>query len=274
MELNSRLRCDSIADREDLLQEVKRRFIAKIESLNVGSVNEQCRDLNSDSDCMDEVVASSPLGSKEALGETERKDFPLLRGKEVLMQAVYRGYAGQAFTTASGSFQGCLGDVLKWPLQSTFERAVFIATMNAVLRSLDLIEGTVHCKNDGPGECASHLGQWLAEQGADKVGLIGMQPALLEALVKTLGPEKVMVADLAEAGTVHCGVKVLDGLEASRIFEECQIILITGSTLVNGTIDGLMENALSHKRRVVFFGTTMSGAAYLLGLERFCPCST
>ncbi|HUI39540.1 MAG TPA: hypothetical protein VLY86_01275, partial [Methanothrix sp.] len=171
------------------------------------------------------MVASSPLGSKEALGELERKDFPLMRGKEVLMQAVYRGFAGQAFTTASGSFQGCLGDVLKWPLQSTFERAVFIATMNAVLRSLGLIEGTVHCKNDGPRACASHLGLWLKDQGADRVGLIGMQPALLEALVKALGPERVMVSDLADAGKVCCGVNVLDGLESSKIFEECQIIL-------------------------------------------------
>lgn len=269
MELNPRLRCDSTAYREDLLQEVKRRLIAKMESLN-----DLRRGLNSDSDSMEEVIASSPLGPKEALGETERKDFPLLMGKEVLMQAGYKGYAGQAFTTASGSFHGCLGDVLKWPLQSTFKRAVFIATMNAVLRSLGLIEGTVHCKDDGPRECATHLSLWLKEQSADKVALIGMQPAILETLVIALGPERVMVADLAEAGKVRCGVKVLDGLESSRIFEECQIILITGSTLVNGTIDGLIENALRHKRRVVFYGTTIAGAAYLLGLERFCPCST
>lgn len=266
MEPNPRALCDPDAKGEGLLQEAKRRLIAKIESLN------DCSGPNSDS--IDEVVASSPLAPKEALGEPERKDFPLLRGKEVLMQAHYRGYAGQAFTTASGSFQGCLGDVLKWPLKSTFERAVFVATMNAVLRSLGLVEGTIHCKDDGPRECASHLGLWLKEQGAEKVGLIGMQPALLEALVKTLGPERVMVSDLPEAGKMRCGVEVLDGLESTRIFEECQIILITGSTLVNGTIDGLMENALRHKRRVVFYGTTIAGAAYLLGQERFCPCST
>ena len=54
----------------------------------------------------DEVVVSSPLSSREAIGELDRDDFPLLRGKEVLMQAAYRGAAGQAFTSASGSLNG------------------------------------------------------------------------------------------------------------------------------------------------------------------------
>jgi len=42
----------------------------------------------------------------------------------------------------------------------------------------------------------------------------------------------------------------------------------------HGTIDLLMELAESNSRRVVFYGTTIVGAAYLLGLERMCPSST
>jgi len=83
-----------------------------------------------------------------------------------------------------------------------------------------------------------------------------------------------MVSDLAEAGQTRCSIKVLDGLDSTQIFEQCPLILITGSTLVNGTIDSLMETARQHGNRVVFFGTTIAGAAYLLGLERWCPCST
>jgi hypothetical protein len=100
-----------------------------------------------------------------------------------------------------------------------------------------------------------------------------MQPALLEALVEALGPDRVMVSDLAEAGKVRCGVKVLDGTDSSSMFECCQIVLVTGSTIVNGTVDCLTESAKLHKRRVVFYGTTIAGAAHLLGLERWCPCS-
>ncbi len=249
-------------NRRDLLQDAKRRFIAEIESQGSG-----CDDLN------DDVVVSSPLSSKDALGEPDRDDFPLLSGKEVLMQAVYRGFVGQAFTAASGSFHGSLGDVLELPLQSTFERAVFISTMNAVLRCSGLVEKTVHCKNDGPKECALRMGSWIKEQGAKRVGLVGMQPALLEALVNALGPERVMVSDLADAGTTRYGVRVLDGTESSHMFEDCQLMLITGSTLANCTIDGLMENVSRHEIRAVFYGTTIAGAAYLLDLERWCPCS-
>lgn len=69
------------------------------------------------------------------------------------------------------------------------------------------------------------------------------------------------VSDLAEAGKVSCGVKVLDGMDSSEIFECCQIILMTGSTIINGTVGELMEKARSHNRRVVFYGTTIFGSS-------------
>ena len=80
----------------DILVEARTRLIAKLES--------RCKEINGRSELNDEVVVSTPLSSREAIGEQDRDDFPLLRGKEVLMQAVYRGAAGQAFTSASGSF--------------------------------------------------------------------------------------------------------------------------------------------------------------------------
>ncbi|NMB85799.1 MAG: hypothetical protein A4E44_01379 [Methanosaeta sp. PtaB.Bin018] len=242
----------------DLLQEAKRRFCAEL----------NLEDLN----C--EVVVSLPLSPRDAIGDPGRDDFPILRGREVLMQAVYKGAAGQAFTSAKGSFRGTLRDALSMPLAGSFERAVLVSTINATLRYRGLIDKTVHCKDEGPKRCADRMASWIAEQHADAVGLIGMQPALLEALVRSLGPEKVMVSDLAEAGSARCGVKVLDGMDSSDIFERCQLILITGSTIVNGTIGDLLEMASRHRRRVVFFGTTIAGVAYLLGMERWCPSST
>jgi uncharacterized protein (DUF4213/DUF364 family) len=221
----------------------------------------------------EEVVVSTPLSAKEAIGEPERDDYPILRGKEVLMQATYRGSSGQAFTSARGSFQGSLNDVLELPLENAFEMAVLVSTMNAVLRHQGLIEGTVHCKDDEPAKCASCLKEWLADQNSDRVGLVGMQPAFLEAMVEVLGPDRVMVSDLANAGKVRCGVKVLDGMDCEEIFRDCDLILATGSTLANGTIDGILDNAMRHGKRLVFYGTTIAGAAYLLGLERWCSCA-
>jgi len=75
---------------------------------------------------------SGPLSSREARGELDRDDFPLLRGKEVLMQAVYRGSAGQAFTSASGSFTASLGDsytyrlILMLPVSQTLSAQLIL----------------------------------------------------------------------------------------------------------------------------------------------------
>jgi uncharacterized protein (DUF4213/DUF364 family) len=228
--------------RKDLLREAKRRLFAELEYRSCG-----CENLSY------EVLVSRPLSSKDAIGDPGRDDFPILRGKEVLMQSIFRGSAGQAFTAARGSFNGTLGDVLELPLTKIFERAVLISTMNAVLRYFNLIEGSVHCKDESPRRCADCMAEWICDQGAEDVGLVGLQPAILEALVQTLGPDRVFVSDLVGAGKKRSGVTILDGMNSHEIIERCEMILITGSTLANGTIDGLMETALRHERRVVFF---------------------
>ena len=39
-------------------------------------------------------------------------------------------------------------------------------------------------------------------------------------------------------------MRVLDGMQAGEMLESCSLILITGSTLANGTIVDLMEAAI------------------------------
>ena len=224
-------------------------------------------------DLDDEVVVTRPLSSYEAIGEPDRDDFPLLRGEEVLMHAVYRGSAGQAFTSAKGAFSGTLKEVLGFPLSTTFERATFVCTMNAVMRYLGLVEGTVHCKDSGPKDCASRLKEWLRDEKITSVGLVGMQPAFLEALVEVFGSD-VMVSDMQEAGNIKYGREVLDGMDQSELFEQSQLVFITSTTLVNNTIDDMLKLAERNQNRVVFYGTTIAGAAYLMGWDRWCVCSS
>jgi len=57
----------------------------------------------------EEIAVSSPLRPQEAVGNPGRDDLPILRKKEVLVQAVFRGVAGQAFSADRGNFQGSLG---------------------------------------------------------------------------------------------------------------------------------------------------------------------
>ena len=48
----------------------------------------------------------------------------------------------------------------------------------------------------------------------------------------------------------------------------CDIALVTGTTMVNGTINGIET-----EKPVIFFGVTIAGPARLLGLAHFCPFS-
>jgi uncharacterized protein (DUF4213/DUF364 family) len=253
-------------EKPDLLEIARLRFISELDRW--------CdqRDVPRD-ELDDQVVATRPLSSTEAIGNPERDDFPILRGREIMMEASYRGSFGQAFTSARGVFSGTLEEVLELSLEKTFERAVLVSTINAVMRDLGLVEGTVHCRDAGPRDCAAGLGLLWREERPLRVGLVGLQPAILWSLVETFGPERVMVSDLACAGETRSGVKVLDGARPRSLFESCPTVLITGTTLVNGTIDGLMELADRFENRVVFYGTTIAGAARLLNLKRWCICS-
>ncbi|MBN2250696.1 MAG: hypothetical protein JW724_01300, partial [Candidatus Altiarchaeota archaeon] len=44
------------------------------------------------------TIRTHILKPSEAIGNPDRKDFPLLKGKEVLMQATFLGMKGQAYT--------------------------------------------------------------------------------------------------------------------------------------------------------------------------------
>jgi hypothetical protein len=57
----------------------------------------------------------------------------------------------------------------------------------------------------------------------------------------------------------------------SSVLWWCDLALVTGTTVVNGTIGSILEVAGA---KAVFYGISIAGIARLLGLERFCPRST
>ena len=80
-----------------------------------------------------------------------------LKGRERLMDAEFSGCRGAAYSDMCGNFNGTIADVINLDLRNNFYRAVFISTINAVLGKLELISRTVHCRNEGPVNCARHL---------------------------------------------------------------------------------------------------------------------
>jgi uncharacterized protein (DUF4213/DUF364 family) len=219
-------------------------------------------------------VTIGTLSVKQAIGSPERQDFPLLRGKEVMIEAEFRGSHGQAFTDRPNSFSGSLDDVLALNLTTNDNRAVFIATLNAVAAHLKMVAGTRHCHDEEPEECARQIAQHILEDpGRVKVGLIGLQPAILENLALTFGTDNVRCTDLNpnNISVDKYGVIIWDGkTETEKLIEWCDVLLATSSTIVNNTFDGIRETAVSRGKRLILFGVTGAGVAALLGLEILC----
>ncbi len=216
------------------------------------------------------LISGKPLTPHEAIGSPDRNDFPLLKGKEKLMQASVEGYIGQAYTDQPDDFQGKLEEILSLSPTNNFKRAVIVATLNAVMRKRGLVSGTIHCKDTGPTECSVKLVEKIkSEYGQPKVAMFGYQPAMVDMLTKNF-TARVFDLDPDNTGRIINGVKIESGIcDFEEVAAWCDLILVTGSTVVNGTIDSF----LNVKKPVIFYGTTIAGVAATLGLKRFCPVS-
>ncbi len=214
-----------------------------------------------------EVVSARTLTPQEVIGKPERDDFPLLKGKEVMIQADFKGSLGQAFTDMPGNYSGSLREILAIPLDNNFKRAVFIATLNAVLRHLNYISKTIHCRDKEPGECAAQLVNYIKELfGNPRIAFIGMQPAMVENLTAQF---EIRVVDLDpdNVGQKKCGVMIEDVFHTKEILSWGDIVLATGTAVVNNTLTSLLI-----EKPIIFYGVTIAGVAYLKGYEQYCFC--
>ncbi len=227
-----------------------------------------CRENNLD---LDELsIATKGLSVEDAIGKTQRRDFPILTGKEVMLQASYKGCSGQAFTSAPAEYVGSLRDILDADIANDDHAlSLFIASVNAVMRYLGLIDATLHCKDDGPEICAGKYVEYMKETYGEnpKVLLVGFQPAFLDHLSDyfnvrclDLNPENI--------GKEKYGVTIEDGHDFEDVRDWADVIMCTGSTIANGS----MVDYMNLDKDVIFYGTSAAGAAELLGLKRLCFC--
>ena len=52
------------------------------------------------------------------------------------------------------------------------------------------------------------------------------------------------------------------------------MVLVTGTTLVNGTFDDLWNYSRDVKKELLLYGVTSAGVCKLMNLPRICPCAT
>ena len=215
-----------------------------------------------------EVKAKS-LTAEEAIGVTERKDYPILTGTDVMIEATYKGFKGQAFTSAPADFSGTLSDILKLDYMNDDQAAgLLVATINAVLGSMGICDRMVHCRNEGPKKCGIEIGDYVKEKYADKkILVVGYQPSIIENLTKRGLNVRALDLDPKNVGSERCGITIEHGVnDMDDAKQWAEVILCTGSTVCNGTIVDYLDTG----KQTYFFGTSLSGVAALLGLPRLC----
>ena len=220
------------------------------------------------------LVTVGVLSTKQAIGTPSRQDYALLEGKEVMIEAQFKGSFGQAFTDQPDGFTGHLNDVLNLNLITSQERAIFVATLNAVMAHLGMVTGLRHCRDEEPEECALQIAEYILNKfGKAKVGLIGLQPAILEKLVKAFSSANIRCVDLnsKNIGSYKYGAEIWDGrTDTPRLISWCDVLLVTSSTIVNDSFDDISKYALKLGKPLIVFGVSGAGLSVLLGLERVC----
>ena len=206
-----------------------------------------------------------PMTPEEAIGRPDDTDYPIIKGRERIMEASFKTAKGHAFSDELGNSTCNVKQLVERIPESTRERAEFIAALNAIYRYLGLCERTVHCKDNEPRYCAQDLATRIDE--GLKVLLVGLQPRIVEFL-SGRNPLRVVDLDPDNIGATRFGVTISDPATTREAIDWCDVILATGSTIVNGTLPDFLGTG----KRVILYGVTISAAAEILGLGRYCQC--
>lgn len=203
---------------------------------------------------------------------------PVRKGREHLVEAVVDGAVGQAWTDQPSEWSGTLGDVLQMPLKAASRRAIVVATLNALSGRLGLTGHNLRCRRGESVACGRELVAQLKRRFEDsaRILLVGYQPGLAEALVKAFGPKSVRVLDhdADNIGRTLHGVRIENGdADYSGDVRWCDLMVVTGSSVVNGTLDDLLRHSQDASKPLVFFGNTIAAVAAIADLQRLCPAA-
>jgi hypothetical protein len=140
--------------------------------------------------------------------------------------------------------------------------------MNAVMNKHELADECLGCGEEEEERCATHIAnQYAKNNGNVNVLLAGYQPHMMKALAARF-PLRVLDLEPANIGKTIFGVTIEDGITAcAEATRWAEVILCSGSALTNGTFFDYVKLP----KDVMFYGTTIAGAARALGLRRICP---
>jgi len=207
--------------------------------------------------------------------ELPSREYAIARGKEVIMECVFRGAKAHVFTASSFSGSLMLKDVLELDLNTISNRALFYGSLNAVMRYLGLIDKTIHCRGREPLRCAESLADEVVSKYGDVPALlVGYQPAMAKALAGVLKNFYVTDMNPDNIGKKVGNSVVLSHTENFRLLKKVKVALVTGSALVNSTLWPLYSEARRLGVELIVYGVTAAGATKVLNINRYCRFGT
>lgn len=228
---------------------------------------------------LDEKIICEYITGKEL--RLPGSDYVLMRGPEILLTCRFRNSIGQVFTVAPKNYTGTLREVLDLDLSDPYERSIFYAVTNAVLKELGYIKNTVHCEKDKPVECGRSLVfDLLGKYGVSaRILHIGYQPGHCSFL-NMFYRDNSLVTDLKDEiiWSPKLGRQVYDGVDNRIYIGLSDVVLVTASTVVNGSFWDIVSQAIILRKDIIVYG--ISAGAVIWFLEKlpfkvgsFCPFS-
>lgn len=160
------------------------------------------------------------------------------------------GRVGVAYTFRPGPAAGCTVFREPRPLadRKAGEIAPFLASANPVEAALGLATLNAVANGRARGAVEADVLEALELRPSDEVAMVGHFEPLVAPLRRAV--RRVRIFELAPRGD-----GVLPAEEAARGLPECQVALITSTTLLNHTLDGLLA-AAGACRSVVLLGAS------------------
>ncbi len=197
------------------------------------------------------------------------------RGGEWIVEASLLQSKGEAIVHTPCNFEGPLHDLLSLPLDNERNRAFVVSSVNALLRELKLVDQNLYCLSPDPSNCRMEIVRTILKRyGLVHVGMAGLKPSLVEQLVETFGVDRIRIVDPFErnVGNIHSGVEVWDVTDRTKdMVKRSDVVLFTGSTLVNGTFDLIWEEIHAQGKDYIAYGNTILGIGMLMGVDGICP---
>ena len=209
------------------------------------------------------------------IGSPKRQDYADSKGQRDYgrAKADFKGFKGQAFTTHPEEFSGTLQEAFDLDSGAPGNRALLVATLNAVAAYLGVCCQTIHCQDEEPEECGVQIAEHLKGKKG-KISMIGLNPAILQKLVEAGLQVRCSDLDPDWIGKRKFGITIEDGSKVNDdLLKNGDFILFTGSTLCNHSFDGIMDAIETGGKDYAIFGTTAAGVCGLLELNRMCSQS-